>query len=216
MSCFGHDCYMLAFGVPALLMILSIGDYRCCHVVFLFITYPLVNVIFSWSILFSYPTLPPYGLVISFRPQLFKGWIVLCNRNITINFNNCITKWRLGAWDILKLPLLAACAKTKTAQMAGRQWKVEERGERGLLNTQYKVLLLPTTPTKKLYNPKDKERDAYSSITKSLTTIHSYCLPHSHLLVNSVKIHLTWLKLDKHVLKCWIIQSIVNDIIFVK
>ena len=24
-SCFGHDCYMLAFGVPALLMILSIG-----------------------------------------------------------------------------------------------------------------------------------------------------------------------------------------------
>ena len=24
-SCFGQDCYMLAFGVPALLMILSIG-----------------------------------------------------------------------------------------------------------------------------------------------------------------------------------------------
>ena len=25
LSCFGQDCYMLAFGVPALLMILSIG-----------------------------------------------------------------------------------------------------------------------------------------------------------------------------------------------
>lgn len=28
-SCFGHDCYMLAFGVPALLMILSIALFLC-------------------------------------------------------------------------------------------------------------------------------------------------------------------------------------------
>lgn len=28
-SCFGHDCYMLAFGVPALLMILSIALFYC-------------------------------------------------------------------------------------------------------------------------------------------------------------------------------------------
>ena len=27
-SCFGHDCYMLAFGVPAVLMILSLGKYK--------------------------------------------------------------------------------------------------------------------------------------------------------------------------------------------
>ena len=68
---------------------------------------------------------------------------------------------------------------------------VESGGEGGLLNTQYKVLLLPTTPINKLYNPKDKEPDSCSSIRKPLTTVHSYCLLHSLLLVNSVKIHLT-------------------------
>ena len=122
--------------------------------------------------LFSYPTLPPQGSVISFRPQVFKGWIVLCKSKFTINFNNCIAKWRLCTWDILKLPLLAACSETETAQMADKQWKVEERGEGRLLNTQYKLLLHPTTPTNKLYNPKDNEPDACSSIqTGSLTTI---------------------------------------------
>ena len=34
-SCFGHDCYVLAFGVPAVLMILSLGKYKfdaiCLH-----------------------------------------------------------------------------------------------------------------------------------------------------------------------------------------
>ena len=42
---------------------------------------------------------------------------------IIIIINNCIAKWRLGAWDIQELPLLVASYKVETALMAGKSWK---------------------------------------------------------------------------------------------
>ena len=42
---------------------------------------------------------------------------------IIIIINNCIAKWRLGAWDIQELPLLAASSKMQTAPMAGKSWQ---------------------------------------------------------------------------------------------
>ena len=42
---------------------------------------------------------------------------------IIIIINNCIAKWRLGAWDIQELPLLVASYKVETAPMAGKSWK---------------------------------------------------------------------------------------------
>ena len=37
--------------------------------------------------------------------------------------NNFVALWRLGAQDILELPLLAASSKMETAPMAGKTWK---------------------------------------------------------------------------------------------
>ena len=34
--------------------------------------------------------------------------------------NNCLTKWRLGAWDIQELTLLTASSQMETAPMAGK------------------------------------------------------------------------------------------------
>ena len=34
--------------------------------------------------------------------------------------NNCVATWRLGAQDILELPLLTAGSKMETAPMAGK------------------------------------------------------------------------------------------------
>ena len=42
---------------------------------------------------------------------------------IIIIINNCIAKWRLGAWDIQELSLLVASYKVETATMAGKSWK---------------------------------------------------------------------------------------------
>ena len=42
---------------------------------------------------------------------------------IIIIINNCIAKWRLGAWDIQELSLLVASYKVETAPMAGKSWK---------------------------------------------------------------------------------------------
>ena len=42
---------------------------------------------------------------------------------IIIIINNCIAKWRLGAWDIQELPLLAASSKMQTVPMAGKSWQ---------------------------------------------------------------------------------------------
>ena len=41
---------------------------------------------------------------------------------IIIIINNCIAKWRLGAWDIQELPLFVASYKVETAPMAGKSW----------------------------------------------------------------------------------------------
>ena len=37
--------------------------------------------------------------------------------------NNCVATWRLGAQDILELPLLTASSKMETAPMAGKTWQ---------------------------------------------------------------------------------------------
>ena len=42
---------------------------------------------------------------------------------IIIIINNCIAKWRLGAWDIQELPLFVASYKVETAPMAGKSWQ---------------------------------------------------------------------------------------------
>ena len=42
---------------------------------------------------------------------------------IIIILNNCIAKWRLGAWDIQELPLFVASYKVETAPMAGKSWQ---------------------------------------------------------------------------------------------
>ena len=43
---------------------------------------------------------------------------------IIIIINNCIAKWRLGAWDIQEFPLLVASYKVETALMAGKSWQL--------------------------------------------------------------------------------------------
>ena len=43
---------------------------------------------------------------------------------IIIIINNCIAKWRLGAWDIQELPLFVASYKVETAPMAGKSWQL--------------------------------------------------------------------------------------------
>ena len=49
--------------------------------------------------------------------------VVIITIIIIIIINNCIAKWRLGAWDIQELPLLVASYKVETAPMAGKSWK---------------------------------------------------------------------------------------------
>ena len=50
-----------------------------------------------------------------------------------------------------------------------KQLKAEGAG--GPLNAPHKMLLLPTRPISKLYNPEYKESDTRASITKPLPTI---------------------------------------------
>ena len=42
---------------------------------------------------------------------------------IIIIIDNCIAKWRLGAWDIQELLLFVASYKVETAPMAGKSWQ---------------------------------------------------------------------------------------------
>ena len=35
--------------------------------------------------------------------------------------------WRLGAWDIVELPLLAASSKMETAPMTGKTWQLSHK-----------------------------------------------------------------------------------------
>ena len=45
--------------------------------------------------------------------------------------NNCLAKWRLGAWDIQELPLLAASSQMETAPMAGKSRQPSHEPPRG-------------------------------------------------------------------------------------
>ena len=113
--------------------------------------------------------------------QVDLGWI-----------NNFVALWRLGAWDILELPLLAASSKMETAPMGGKTWQpshepprpredrhpshwytVESRGwggrEQKPLNAPHLILLLPATLISKRYSPKHVEFHICASILKPLT-----------------------------------------------
>ena len=86
----------------------------------------------------------------------------------------------------MELPLLAASSKMETAIdhwqnlttqphapktgtcRTEKQLKAEGAG--GPLNAPHKMLLLPTRPISKLYNPEYKESDTRASITKPLST----------------------------------------------
>ena len=126
------------------------------------------------------------------------------------NVSNCVTIWRLGAWDIVELPLLVTSSKMETAPMAGKtwqpshgppcpqearhplhwkEWKIEGWGKEGEkpLNAPHTMLLLLATLLHKLYHPKHMESDACTSIPKPQTTIG---LSRS-LVVTSVSLYLT-------------------------
>ena len=49
------------------------------------------------------------------KPHLVRTWIPL--------FNNCITKWRLNAWNIQELLLLVASSYMETSPMTGKSWQ---------------------------------------------------------------------------------------------
>ena len=92
-----------------------------------------------------------------------------CNRLLRLplekKINNFVALWRLGARDILKLPLLAASSKMETAPMAGKTRQpsheppcpqekqapvtLESRGwggrEQKPLNAPHTMFLLPAT-----------------------------------------------------------------------
>ena len=44
--------------------------------------------------------------------------------------NNCTAKWRLGDWDILELPWLAASSKMEVTTMAGKAWRTSHEPPR--------------------------------------------------------------------------------------
>ena len=115
----------------------------------------------------------------------------MANKNETRsnNINNCVTRWSLGAWDVLELPLLAASSTTETAPIADKtwqpspwkdrqlsqwyrmQWKAEgEDGrEQKPLNTDpHAKLLLHATLTNKLYHPKQVEFHSCATIPRPM------------------------------------------------
>ena len=108
--------------------------------------------------------------------------------------NNFVTLWRLGAQDILELPLLAASSKMETDRWLAKPdnpatsphapekkknrhpshwYTVESRGwggrEQKPLSAPHMTLLLPATLINKHYSPKHKEFTACVSILKPLT-----------------------------------------------
>ena len=121
-----------------------------------------------------------------------------------IRFNNWVNMWRLGAWDVLELPLLAASSNMETAPMTGKtwqpshephaptktgthhtnkQWKVEG-GRKVKKTAKCYTQKAPSsaTPINKLCNPTHMEFNAYASTPKPLIT--SGCS-------NSLLLHLT-------------------------
>ena len=72
---------------------------------------------FPWPIFMLKITTLKACKIMNFKPSLFKLWncaflkVNFQNKqkqfSVHRHFNNCIPKWRLGAWDIQELPLLA-------------------------------------------------------------------------------------------------------------
>ena len=139
--------------------------------------------------------------------QIYK--LNKCFINQYLYINNIVALWRLGARNILELPLLAASSKMETAPMAGKPdnpamsphapeknghpshwYTVESRGwggrEQKPLNAPHTMLLLPATPTNKRYSPKHEVPHTCASIVKPLTN-----RPQSLLVVYLVKLRLT-------------------------
>ena len=141
----------------------------------------------------------------------FKTWRFAGMLQHTLN--NIVALWRLGARNILELPLLAASSKMETAPMAGKPdnpamsphapeknrhpshwYTVESRGwggrEQKPLNAPHTMLLLPATLINKRYSPKRSPKHevfhACASILKPLTNRLQ-----SLLVVYLVKLRLT-------------------------
>ena len=111
---------------------------------------------------------------------------------------------RLGAWDILGLPLLAASVTMEIAPMAGKTWAsmpwqdrhlshwytVESRvwGREGTMTTKHSTCNAATSATliNKCYSPKHVEFHTQASISKPPTNNW----PQSFLVVYLVKLHL--------------------------
>ena len=125
--------------------------------------------------------------------------------------NNIVALWRLGARNILELPLLPASSKMETAPTAGKTWQPSHEpprprkeqapvtlihsgkqrvGREGTkkkpLNAPHTMLLLPATLINKRYSPKHKVFHACASILKPLTNWLQ-----SLLVVYLVKLRLT-------------------------
>ena len=143
-------------------------------------------------------------------------WPVSCLSQL----NNCLAKWRLGAWDIQELPLLAASSQMETTPMADKsrqpshepshggrkqvpitlkkQWKEREGQGRGDslqgIPTLRKTLTLRKrwlkTPTKLLQRPMDQAHQESWHMRISNKPLTAK-VKLVLLVVNSVKLHLT-------------------------
>ena len=104
--------------------------------------------------------------------SLCRGWVP--ETSLSFHYWWPAPRWRLHRW-LAKPdnPTISPHAPEKTGTPhTGKWWKVEGvKGGEKPLNTPHTMLLLPATPTNKLYNPKHMESDACASIPKPLTTI---------------------------------------------
>lgn len=131
--------------------------------------------------------------------------------------SNCVTKWKLGAWDILKLALLAASSKMKTASVASKTWQPNHKPpchsceaggrRRGKLPKSSTQNAPYSRQTDKLYNSKHEDRIQRMYVKKQKNkkakqkqtqrkkeTNNNW--QQSLLVVNSVKFHLPSLKIE--------------------
>lgn len=133
--------------------------------------------------LFSYPTLPPHGSVISFRPQLFKGWIVLCKSKFTINFNNCIAKWRLCAWDIWNFHYWQPALRQRLHRWLANsgKWRRGGRGDCLTLNTNCSFF----PPHRQISSTTQRTTNLIRAQVYKQHHWQHYCWPHSLPVVNS-------------------------------
>jgi len=113
-----------------------------------------------------------------------------------------LLKWRLGAWDIQELPLLAASSLMKTDPMAGKSWQpsqtVERGRERGGMVTAWAMTCQTTKSHKKnasctftrLQSTSTWNSSICAYVSTPLTTRETQVL----FVVNSVKLQLTAFK----------------------